>query len=482
MSKPGRNQPCPCGSGKKYKQCCLVAERDSQPASVTNLNWPRMRKADERLAAVLLDYMLVDYGAEAVMEAWDEFTLWNEVPFEPAVCPDIDTVFMPWMLYCWEPEFREERPGYPDICIAEHFLKNQSGQISAYERRFLQAALGNSLRFFQIIEVNAGNGLLLRDLFLQTEVFVSDRSATETAYPGGVLFARVMTLDAVSIMAGCAPMIFPPKYGLELLDIRDEWVEQRGAITAEVLSDWELELRDIYGGMQQELLNPTPPELQNTDGQAFQLTDLRYAIDCTPMEALEAMKTLALVKNVSELTRDAEFDADGGLRRVEFAWLRKESGSGSPMQNTVMAHISLEPGAMVIHVNSKERADQIQRKVQRRLGRKCRLEDIVVKPLDEISRAEVAPMGSEEAPGVPDDLAQSPEIQELMRHAAEQHWAQWLDTSIPALHGETPRQAVASAQGRERLELLLCDLASHPAEGNSFAPDVDAIRKELGLS
>jgi SEC-C motif domain protein len=22
--KPGRNDPCPCGSGKKYKQCCLV--------------------------------------------------------------------------------------------------------------------------------------------------------------------------------------------------------------------------------------------------------------------------------------------------------------------------------------------------------------------------------------------------------------------------------------------------------------------------
>lgn len=24
MSKPGRNDPCPCGSGKKYKKCCLA--------------------------------------------------------------------------------------------------------------------------------------------------------------------------------------------------------------------------------------------------------------------------------------------------------------------------------------------------------------------------------------------------------------------------------------------------------------------------
>jgi hypothetical protein len=26
MKKIGRNDPCPCGSGKKYKQCCLKAE------------------------------------------------------------------------------------------------------------------------------------------------------------------------------------------------------------------------------------------------------------------------------------------------------------------------------------------------------------------------------------------------------------------------------------------------------------------------
>ena len=33
MAKPGRNDPCHCGSGNKYKKCCLAkdeaAERDS---------------------------------------------------------------------------------------------------------------------------------------------------------------------------------------------------------------------------------------------------------------------------------------------------------------------------------------------------------------------------------------------------------------------------------------------------------------------
>lgn len=31
MPKTGRNDPCPCGSGKKYKRCCL--EKDEAAAS-----------------------------------------------------------------------------------------------------------------------------------------------------------------------------------------------------------------------------------------------------------------------------------------------------------------------------------------------------------------------------------------------------------------------------------------------------------------
>ena len=37
MAKPGRNEPCPCGSGNKYKKCCQpkdeVAERDVHAAA-----------------------------------------------------------------------------------------------------------------------------------------------------------------------------------------------------------------------------------------------------------------------------------------------------------------------------------------------------------------------------------------------------------------------------------------------------------------
>lgn len=33
MTAPGRNQPCPCGSGKKYKQCCLAKDEAKDRAA-----------------------------------------------------------------------------------------------------------------------------------------------------------------------------------------------------------------------------------------------------------------------------------------------------------------------------------------------------------------------------------------------------------------------------------------------------------------
>ena len=32
--KIGRNEPCPCGSGKKYKKCCLLTKTQASPVSV----------------------------------------------------------------------------------------------------------------------------------------------------------------------------------------------------------------------------------------------------------------------------------------------------------------------------------------------------------------------------------------------------------------------------------------------------------------
>ena len=58
MAKVGRNDPCPCGSGKKYKRCCL--EKDETAARALAAVTPPPNIAEEighRLAAAYEDQL-----------------------------------------------------------------------------------------------------------------------------------------------------------------------------------------------------------------------------------------------------------------------------------------------------------------------------------------------------------------------------------------------------------------------------------------
>ena len=47
MAKPGRNDPCPCGSGNKYKKCCLAKEE----AAARDRHVEAQARRDERAVA-----------------------------------------------------------------------------------------------------------------------------------------------------------------------------------------------------------------------------------------------------------------------------------------------------------------------------------------------------------------------------------------------------------------------------------------------
>lgn len=49
MSKPNRNDPCPCGSGKKYKKCCGAKEAPQKTFSAN----PSMEVAKHVTSALL---------------------------------------------------------------------------------------------------------------------------------------------------------------------------------------------------------------------------------------------------------------------------------------------------------------------------------------------------------------------------------------------------------------------------------------------
>ena len=85
IDKPGRNDPCPCGSGRKYKQCCLskadalVDKKDHDGAVERAMAWLVERHQKAFLAAVdRLVAEVLDEEGRSKLEHLDPQT-WNGI-------------------------------------------------------------------------------------------------------------------------------------------------------------------------------------------------------------------------------------------------------------------------------------------------------------------------------------------------------------------------------------------------------------------
>ncbi len=87
MAKTGRNDPCPCGSGKKYKKCCLAKEQQQSTAARGSSAGRRRDETDdlfEGLPAVPAGNMDEDMAVEA------DIAPRPELDAEPFVSNSID--------------------------------------------------------------------------------------------------------------------------------------------------------------------------------------------------------------------------------------------------------------------------------------------------------------------------------------------------------------------------------------------------------
>jgi len=105
MAQIGRNQPCPCGSGRKFKRC--HGRKEQTLASPEDTTWHRLRRVLDGYPSMMLRFVRSVYGPGALQEAWAEFLLWedDDAEFDPGT-PHMQ-VFMPWFFHAWAPDPQE---------------------------------------------------------------------------------------------------------------------------------------------------------------------------------------------------------------------------------------------------------------------------------------------------------------------------------------------------------------------------------------
>jgi hypothetical protein len=474
---PGRNDPCPCGSGRKYKHCCLEARKDVER------QWRSVRDAEGRVVPRILAFALDRHGKTGLGTAWKYFC-GGTVPLERAAdSPDFEQLFLIWFLFDWQKSgaaFKRSTRKWPERPIAAAFLDEQGPALPALEQRLVRAALAAPLSFTVIESVAPGWSIGLRDILTGARHTVLERSASRSVQPGSVLFARVVTVDAVSIMLGSGHWLIPPAFHNPIIDFRQQCAAGGTSLDVGHVKLRHAELVDLYGSIVEELLNPTPPKLHNTDGDPLAPTRMEFELRCSQEEAVAQLAPLAYGHSLDDLLGDAERNETGGKEYL-VPWLVPGNRIHPEWENTSLGTIRVSSTKLEAEVNSEGRARRLRKEVERRLRDGALFLRQETTSVEALLRKQDGPEAIA-ARRKDETLQRNPEVRARLREMEELHWEAWMEQPVPALGGLTPRVAATTPLGRERLGALLADYEHRDKQRKpDDRTDIGKLRRALGL-
>jgi hypothetical protein len=234
-----------------------------------------------------------------------------------------------------------------------------------------------------------------------------------------------------------------------------------------------------------DALDQPPPALVNYDGEAVVVARVRLPLRGDPAAVCRALDGCAELERNDD---DEVWSWVVGADEIAAGSVETLPGGGRPIRGFVELVAKPAGGAgkrgggkrsgaaLVLETNSRERGERGRKMLEELLG------DQLGPGLLEIEDIERAAARA----GLPDNPL-PPEVEAELRHAfTDRHLHEWLDTEIPALDGKTPRRAVRSKAGRERVLALLKDIerSEHrTARDLGTEPyDVSWMWQELGLA
>lgn len=192
--------------------------------------------------------------------------------------------------------------------------------------------------------------------------------------------------------------------------------------------------------------------------------------------ALEDIRSILQQADDFGLDDDPEPETDDSFY---FPWFETRPGASkpfAPIGKRVLANLTLTPTTLEVEASSHRRLDDCRQRLEQLLGDHIRLVETRVKDVDKVLRERESKAKPEE-PFIPPP--------ELIAELEEKMLRQWIDDSIPALGGLTPREAAKTSEGRQQvLELIDHSVRMQqmmPKTPGMFAPDYRKVKKMLGL-
>lgn len=456
----GRNDPCPCGSGKKYKRC-HGAESQSAPVSHEAARLATLKALDVELSDKLVRFARTRFGAGWLQGAVDVFLGGEGEVLSDAEMP----LAVPWMLHMMP-------NGDDGRSVAAAWRQQYHARLTPDLRLLLDAHASSCISIWEVRDVEPGVGVRAADLLTHEERFIHDASSSSTLLRFDTLLAIVLDCDDVSFFGGVHAQPLPPREADAVVrDARRLCGVRTRAVSPDRLRDpdIQLELADMWSFAVDQMLVQPPPELHNTDGDPLVLTRDEFALVGAREEVARLLQTL-------DGAEEPELEGD------DLVFVISKSGNAMhrSWDNTIVGRVVLSERALRVETNSTRRADSLRAAVERQLDAlvrfRLRAEDNIEQMMEEM-RSNPAPAKMPPHGDMPAEAAA------IARELRQEHMRNWVDDSIPALGGLTPREAAKSKSGRRKLALLLKDIEH---DEQALPPeeriDVGQLRERLGIA
>ncbi|MBK7953523.1 MAG: SEC-C domain-containing protein [Candidatus Accumulibacter sp.] len=426
--KIGRNDPCPCGSGKKYKQCCanspadvVEPERKGHAGAVERaIDW-LMNKHRKAVSVAMAEMLFNELSPEeeSALKAQDRET-WNSIQLNATE----------WLLA--EGEILVHGEPKP---VSEYLLGQGGPLFTVDQRRWITQLAERPLRLYDVTNVLPGQQLTLCDS-LDAEappIIVRDKSASQAPMLGIQIGVRIMEVDGHDELSG-AVYAFTHLAGPAVLARMREAIDHFPGQASDLprfLSfilqrQW---LAQFYAPM------PMPAFRDAYSGEPMLLITDHYRVK----------DWAALTQSLS-----AQSDVEGDR---ESAWDRLIDCKDGQTRSVATINVEKSPNKITAFYKTQRYADEGRRWFESVAGEAVRFLSRELSDPAGLLRKMPAGQGAK-----PTDagLDLSPEaLAEMVEETLRRMYAKWPDEPIQALAGKTPRQAINTPAGLERVKGLI---------------------------
>lgn len=193
MAKIGRNDPCPCGSGKKYKQCHLPIEEAAQAAQ------RRLWQAQDGLMGKIIEAAQAQTDAIPVALArfWDGKYTADQLSELDDLEDRGAERFLTW--FAFDYVLDDGKTLVERLAAAPDAL-----ELSDEEQQLLPAWTDVRLRPYAVADIHAGTDFQVIDMLDEQRYNIEDHAVSRRVEPDEVLIVHLLPVGNTHAIGGAA--------------------------------------------------------------------------------------------------------------------------------------------------------------------------------------------------------------------------------------------------------------------------------------